>query len=448
MGVKDEFWLRFWGVRGSVPCPGPDTLRYGGNTACVEVMCGADRLIFDAGTGLRALGASLNGQQGLSGHIFLTHTHIDHINGFPFFRPAYSAQNSFELWAGHLGGKTGALQAVLADLMRAPIFPVPLDIMHACIAFHDFAAGVVIEPVPGVSLRTAPLNHPNGATGYRVDHAGRSFCYVTDTEHRAGELDQNILELIEGSETLIYDATYTDAEYPILPRLGALDLERGRAAVRGGGRQAADRVPPRPGPQRRRSRPHRRGARPRPARLAGGAGGHGPAFLTCRCPGRRISRHRHARGRRRRLWMGLATLLGGRPRGFFIPHRYADRVAPCDYPALAALLAAHDEAFDRVLAEVESLGPALERLGGPPPAPRFDQGWFAPLDACVAYAMVRARRPRRIVEVGSGHSTRFLARAIADQALSTTLVCIDPAPARLAAWPAGLLAEEHGAGGT
>jgi phosphoribosyl 1,2-cyclic phosphodiesterase len=91
---------------------------------------------------------------------------------------------------------------------------VPLDIMHACIAFHDFAAGAVIEPAPGVALRTAALNHPNGATGYRVDYAGRSFCYVTDTEHRAGELDPNILELIEGSGTLIYDATYTEAEYP------------------------------------------------------------------------------------------------------------------------------------------------------------------------------------------------------------------------------------------
>ena len=87
--------VRFWGVRGTVPCPGPDTLRYGGNTACVEVMCGDQRLILDAGTGLRALGASLNDQQGLKAHIFLTHTHIDHINGFPFFRPAYRADNCF-----------------------------------------------------------------------------------------------------------------------------------------------------------------------------------------------------------------------------------------------------------------------------------------------------------------------------------------------------------------
>lgn len=214
MAVRKDFWVRFWGVRGTVPCPGPETLRYGGNTACVEVMCGDQRLILDAGTGLRALGVSLNGQDGLNAHIFLTHTHIDHINGFPFFRPAYSAKNRFQLWAGHLGGHTGALQATLADLMKAPIFPVPLDIMHACIAFHDFAAGVTIEAAPGVVLRTAPLNHPNGATGYRVEYDGRAICYVTDTEQREGELDATILELIRGSQIVIYDATYTEAEYP------------------------------------------------------------------------------------------------------------------------------------------------------------------------------------------------------------------------------------------
>ncbi|HSA82188.1 MAG TPA: MBL fold metallo-hydrolase [Geminicoccaceae bacterium] len=214
MAVNNQFWVRFWGVRGTVPCPGPDTLRYGGNTACVEVMCGHHRLILDAGTGLRALGATLNSQKGLKAHIFLTHTHIDHINGFPFFRPAYSPTNRFELWAGHLGGQTGALQAVLADLMRAPIFPVPLDIMHACIAFHDFAAGAAIQAARGVVLRTAPLNHPNGATGYRVEYGGKSVCYVTDTEHREGELDGTIVELIRGSQIVIYDATYTEAEYP------------------------------------------------------------------------------------------------------------------------------------------------------------------------------------------------------------------------------------------
>jgi Methyltransferase domain len=134
------------------------------------------------------------------------------------------------------------------------------------------------------------------------------------------------------------------------------------------------------------------------------------------------------RGRRRRLAMGLATLLGGRARGFFIPHRYADRVRPCAYPALETIFAAAWPACERLLADIEALAPALRRLGGPAPAPRFDQDWFPTLDAVAAYALVATARPRRIVEVGSGHSTRFLARAIADRGLATELVCIDPAP--------------------
>jgi phosphoribosyl 1,2-cyclic phosphodiesterase len=214
MAEREDFWVRFWGVRGTVPCPGPDTVRYGGNTSCLEVMCGTERLIFDAGTGLRALGASLAGKEPLRSHIFLTHTHLDHINGFPFFRPAYGAQNSFEVWCGHPPAREGDIQAILASMMRAPIFPVPLDIMHACIAFNDFEAGQTLRPVPEVVLQTVPLNHPNGATGYRINYGGRSICYVTDTEHREAHLDDAIVELIRGSQLVIYDSTYTEQEYP------------------------------------------------------------------------------------------------------------------------------------------------------------------------------------------------------------------------------------------
>jgi hypothetical protein len=125
--------------------------------------------------------------------------------------------------------------------------------------------------------------------------------------------------------------------------------------------------------------------------------------------------------------MGLATLFG-RARGFFIPHRYAAAVEPCAYPALEAYLAACIPAFEAVLADIERYGARLEQMRGPAPQPRFDQGWFPTLDAAAAYAMVCRARPARIVEVGSGHSTRFLARAIADEALGTELLCIDPAP--------------------
>jgi phosphoribosyl 1,2-cyclic phosphodiesterase len=213
MNDRDEFWVRFWGVRGTVPCPGPGTVRYGGNTACVEVMCGKERLIFDAGTGLRALGSSLAGQTGLSAHVFLTHTHIDHINGFPFFRPAYDPSNCFEIWAGNLTPRPGGLQKVLSTLMSGPLFPVPIDIMHACMGFHDFQAGESLEPLPKIVLETAALNHPQGATGYRINFAGKSICYVTDTEHQPDKLDSNILGLIKDSDLVIYDSTYTDDEY-------------------------------------------------------------------------------------------------------------------------------------------------------------------------------------------------------------------------------------------
>jgi hypothetical protein len=136
------------------------------------------------------------------------------------------------------------------------------------------------------------------------------------------------------------------------------------------------------------------------------------------------------RGGRRRLGLGLATLLGPRARGFFIPYRYAAAVRPCAYPELEVRLLRRAAAFEEVLATIEQLGPRLRAFKGPPPAPRFDQDWFPGLDAAAAYAMVCRARPRRIVEVGSGHSTRFLARAIADRGLATELTCIDPAPRR------------------
>lgn len=206
--------VRFWGVRGTVPCPGPETLRYGGNTSCVEVLCGPDRLILDAGTGLRNLGRALLARgRPSSSHLLLTHTHFDHVSGLPFFKPAYDGCNRLELWSGHLRAQGLDLAGVLGGLMQPPLFPVRLDIMHACLAFHDFDAGDVLRPFAGVEIRTGRLSHPGGCTGYRVEFAGRAVCYITDTEHPAKGRDPNVLRLIEGADLVVYDATYTDEEY-------------------------------------------------------------------------------------------------------------------------------------------------------------------------------------------------------------------------------------------
>jgi hypothetical protein len=140
-------------------------------------------------------------------------------------------------------------------------------------------------------------------------------------------------------------------------------------------------------------------------------------------PAGRWSARERRRGRRRRLALGLTTLLGG-SRGFFIPHRYAGAVEPCAYPALDALFAACVPAFDAVLAEIEGHGERLERLGGPAPAPRFDQDWFPTLDAAAAYAWCAGR----CGAVSRSSATRPFLAARSGRGAATEMTCIDPAP--------------------
>ena len=168
-------------------------------------------MIFDAGTGIRTLGVELARQAPLDIDIYFTHTHLDHISGLTFFAPLFDQRSSVRMWAGHLEAPY-TLKKVVGHLMQAPLYPVSLDIFQARVEFKEFRAGDALS-CGAVTLRTAPLNHPNGATGYRVDHLGKSICYITDTEHRAGEIDRNIVDLCRDADVMIYDSSYTDEEY-------------------------------------------------------------------------------------------------------------------------------------------------------------------------------------------------------------------------------------------
>ena len=213
MNKEAKLTVKFWGVRGSIPCPGLAYQRYGGNTPCVEITCGDKTLIFDAGTGLRALGQELIKKGKIEADIFFSHAHLDHIIGFPFFAPAFNPKNNFKIWSGVFDQQI-PIKEVFQKLTSPPMFPVSLEVFNANLDFLTFKPGDKIELDGGISLSTAALNHPQGAVGYRVNFGGRSVCYITDTEHKAGELDQNIKSLVSGSDLVIYDACFTDENYP------------------------------------------------------------------------------------------------------------------------------------------------------------------------------------------------------------------------------------------
>ncbi len=214
MTASSGMAVRFWGVRGSIATPGADTVRYGGNTSCIELRCGEHLLILDAGTGLRPLGDALTAAgRAVDADLFCTHTHIDHVCGLPFFAPCFDPRTRLRLWAGHLSSPQ-TLGDVFRTTLTAPLFPDLMDTLPATLDFRDFAAGDLLAPYDGLTVRTAPLNHPGGSTGYRFEWHGKVVAYITDTEHRGGELDRNVLSLADDADLMIYDANYTEEDYP------------------------------------------------------------------------------------------------------------------------------------------------------------------------------------------------------------------------------------------
>ncbi len=202
MAGEDRFEVCFWGVRGGIACPGPDTVRYGGNTACIEIRCGGDTLIFDGGTGIRPLGAALIKRAPVTAEIFFSHTGLERISGVPFFAAAYHPRNTFRFWANQLPDGKG-VHGALTGLMADPVFPVPIEIMAATLEFVDFGAGETLQPTSDIRVRTAQLNRSNPVTGYRVEWLGKSFCYVSDLVADNDGHEPAVLALLENADLAI-----------------------------------------------------------------------------------------------------------------------------------------------------------------------------------------------------------------------------------------------------
>jgi phosphoribosyl 1,2-cyclic phosphodiesterase len=201
--------VKFWGVRGSIPTPEHRNDRYGGNTPCVEVrLNNGTLLVFDCGTGFRALGNSLMrafGRQPIHAHIFLTHFHWDHIQGIPFFAPFYGENNIFALHAFERDDEK--FRGVIEGQLASPYFPVDASLMKSARPMFNLDYGSL--NVNGALITSAPLNHPQGCAGYRVDADGATFVFATDNEPGSARHDRALRDLALGADLFVYDAQYT-----------------------------------------------------------------------------------------------------------------------------------------------------------------------------------------------------------------------------------------------
>ncbi len=199
--------LKFWGVRGSIPTPGPATVRYGGNTSCVEVRCGDDILILDAGTGLRALGKALLAEfknKPLNLTLLLTHTHWDHIHGLPFFAPIYNPKCRLRI-LGCEGARKG-LASALTGQMETTYFPVPFEDLPGNIEVEEFKE--LNFEIGDVLVRARRANHPGLCVGYRLLTPDGMIAFFPDTESQADVEDGGMIEFVRDADALILDAQY------------------------------------------------------------------------------------------------------------------------------------------------------------------------------------------------------------------------------------------------
>ena len=205
--------IRFWGVRGSIPVPGQATVKYGGNTPCLDILTADQQvLIIDAGTGIRRLGQVLleEYERRVIARIFLSHTHWDHIQGLPFFAPLISRRNRVNVYGAKRAGKH--LEEILAGQFFEPYLPFAYRSLQATMQVQEIDAGETIVIGEKTTVTAAPLNHPGGALGFRVEDEGVVFTYCCDTMHEENDFDENLLALAQGANLLVHDAHFASRE--------------------------------------------------------------------------------------------------------------------------------------------------------------------------------------------------------------------------------------------
>lgn len=224
--------IRFWGTRGSIPVPGPETSRYGGNTTCVELRADGEIIVLDAGSGIRALGVALDEEfkaRPIKLSLLITHAHWDHIQGFPFFKPAYDSKNEIRIFGFDGAGAT--FREIMTEPMRSPFFPITMRELSARMDINKLAE--MKFSLGKLDIHAAFVNHPGVCAGYRIFTTSGSVAFLPDHEpyefflhaargkqlsaqqlkEIAAEQHAGLVQFLRGSDVLILDSQYTDEEY-------------------------------------------------------------------------------------------------------------------------------------------------------------------------------------------------------------------------------------------
>lgn len=233
--------VRFWGVRGTIPVPGKQTLRTGGNTSCISILTSDQQLlILDAGSGIRELGQELmrQGPGRIVGTLLISHTHWDHIQGFPFFAPAFERNNRFVIVGQKRVGQR--LEQILARQIIEPYLPYDYNTLDADFHVKEVTEGETIIVGDETTIRVANLNHPGGCLGFRIENDGVVLAYCTDTTHREGAIEDVVVNLAQDADLLVHDSHFSVEDRQRFPSWGHSSwLEAGRAASAANARRLA-----------------------------------------------------------------------------------------------------------------------------------------------------------------------------------------------------------------